>query len=170
MSLQIFAEYSHDSVYTVEVHFLQTEYRHIVRVAGTDIDGSLKLVYGLKKIKGVGIRLAQAIVNLLELDPNMRVGYLDEETVKKIEDVLAKPLDYGIPSWFLNRRRDIETGKDLHLLGSDLVYSIKMDIQRMKRIRSWKGVRHALGLKVRGQRTKTTGRTGRTVGVSRRRR
>jgi len=155
----------------VEVHYLQqVEYRHIVRIAGTDVDGSLKLVYGLKKIKGVGIRFAQAVVNVLGLDPNMRIGYLDEETVKKIEDVLSKPLDYGIPSWFLNRQKDIETGKDMHLLGSDLVLAMKLDIQRMKRIKCWKGVRHALGLKVRGQKTRTTGRTGRTVGVVRRKR
>ena len=69
----------------------------------------------------------------------------------------------------LNRRKDITTGEDLHLLGSDLTLEIDKDIKLLKKIRSWRGVRHALGLKVRGQRTRTTGRTGRTVGVSRRR-
>jgi len=68
----------------------------------------------------------------------------------------------------LNRRRDLKTGKDLHLHGSDLVLTIKEDIEREKKIKSWRGVRHSLGLKVRGQRTKTTGRKHAAVGVLRR--
>jgi len=79
-------------------------------------------------------------------------------------------LKFGIPNWMLNRRKDLETGKDLHLIGSDLEFRVKQDIEFMKSIKSWKGWRHSLGLKVRGQRTRTTGRTGRTVGVHRRRR
>jgi len=148
---------------------LSNEYRHIVRIAGTDIDGTIKIEYGLKKIKGIGLRLSQTIVRILDLDPDTRIGYLTDEQVKKIEDVIFNPKKYGIPSWMLNRRKDLTTGEDLHLLGSDLTLEIDKDIKLLKKIRSWRGVRHALGLKVRGQRTRTTGRTGRTVGVSRRR-
>ncbi|MCD6381100.1 MAG: 30S ribosomal protein S13 [Candidatus Odinarchaeota archaeon] len=146
---------------------MSSEYRPVVRIAGVDVDGSLKLVYGLSKIKGVNKRLAHAISKVLNIDENIRIGYLSEDDVKKIEDALSRPLDYGIPSWMLNRRKDLETGQDLHLLGSDLILRINMDIQREKKLRSWRGIRHALGLKVRGQKTRTTGRTGRTVGVRR---
>jgi SSU ribosomal protein S13P len=64
-----------------------------------------------------------------------------------------------------NRRKDYETGIDLHLVTNDVIFYARNDIEREKKIKSWRGVRHALGLKVRGQRTRTTGRTGITVGV-----
>ena len=149
---------------------MSREFRHIVRVTDTDIDGTLKVGYALTKIKGVSISLANAILKKAEVNPEIRLGLLSEEQVRKIEDILRNPTKYGIPSWLLNRRKDLETGKDLHLLSSDLVLRTKMDIDLMKKIKCWKGVRHALGLKVRGQRTRTTGRTGQTVGVTRRRR
>ncbi len=141
-------------------------YKHIVRVAGVDIEGDLQLPYGLLKIKGVGYHLALAIVRILGLDPKLRIGYLSEEDVKKIEEVLSNPLKYGIPPWYLNRRKDYATGEDIHLIGADLIFAAKEDIEREMRIRSWRGIRHSLGLKVRGQRTRTTGRFGPTVGVT----
>jgi small subunit ribosomal protein S13 len=144
-------------------------FKHIVRVAGTDIDGNLRLPYGLLKIKGVGYQLAMHVIRVLGLDPNLRVGYLSDGDVKKIETVLANLLNYGIPPWTLNRRKDYITGLDLHLIGADLLYAAREDIEREKRIKSWRGIRHALGLKVRGQRTHTTGRIGPTVGVSKKR-
>ena len=149
---------------------MSREFRHIVRVTDTDINGTLKVGYALTKIKGVNISLANAILKKAGVNPEIRLGLLSEEQVKKIEDVLLNPAKYGIPSWLLNRRKDLETGKDLHLLSSDLVLRTKMDIDLMKKIKSWKGYRHAYGLKVRGQRTRTTGRTGKTVGVSKKRR
>jgi len=145
------------------------EYRHIIRIAGTDVDGTLKVPYGLARIKGVGIRLGWAITRLLNLDPNMRLGYLTDEEVRKIEEVLKDPVGHGIKPFLVNRQRDPETGKDLHLIGADLELRMKMDIELMKKIKCWKGIRHALGLKVRGQKTRTTGRKGMTVGVKRRR-
>ena len=146
------------------------EFRHIVRVTDTDIDGTLKVGYALTKIKGVSISLANAILKKAEVNPEIRLGLLSEEQVRKIEDILENPTKYGIPNWLLNRRKDLETGKDLHLLSSDLVLRTKMDIDLMKKIKSWRGYRHAHGLKVRGQRTRTTGRTGKTVGVRKKRR
>jgi len=149
---------------------MSREFRHIVRVTDTDIDGSLKVGYALTKIKGVSISLADAILKKAEVNPEIRLGLLSEEQVRKIEDILENPTKYGIPNWLLNRRKDLETGKDLHLLSSDLVLRTKMDIDLMKKIKSWRGYRHAHGLKVRGQRTRTTGRTGKTVGVKKKRR
>lgn len=145
-------------------------YRYIVRIAGTDIDGSLKTAYGLAEIKGVGVNLAYGICRRLGIDPEMRIGYLTDEEIKKIEDLLSNPLAYDIPSWMLNRRKDYTTGKDMHLIGAELIFYVKQDIEREKKIKSWRGIRHALGLKVRGQRTRTTGRLGLTVGVRKKRR
>ena len=141
------------------------EFRHIVRVAGTDLDGSRKLEYGLTRIKGLGINLSKAVVKKSNFSKDLRVGDLTDADVQKVEDVLRNPRKYDIPDWLLNRRKDLETGEDLHLIGPDLTLRIKTDIDDMKQIRSWKGTRHSLGLKVRGQRTKTSARTGRAVGV-----
>ncbi len=148
---------------------MSREYRHIVRIAGTDISGELPLAWGLSKIKGVGYNFAIALCRVLGLDPRMKVGFLTEAEVERIEDALRDPGRYGIPVWMFNRRKDYETGRDMHLVGSDLVFYARQDIEREIRIRSWKGIRHALGYKVRGQRTHTTGRLGPTVGVKRRR-
>ncbi|MHA1770813.1 MAG: 30S ribosomal protein S13 [Candidatus Thorarchaeota archaeon] len=143
------------------------EYRHIVRVAGKDVDGQENLLQGLTRITGVGLRLSKAIIRKLELDPSMRLGLLTDEAIQKIESMLSNPLAAGLPAWYVNRPRDRYTGKDLHLIGSDLDFAQKSDIERLRRIRAWRGIRHSLGLKVRGQHTRTTGRHGGTVGVSR---
>ncbi len=144
---------------------MSREFQHIIRFAGTDINGTQPAIYALTNIKGVGIKLANAIVEKSGINPGTRMGFLSSSEVEKIEDILQNPLQYGIPKWLLNRRKDRETGKDLHLLGSDLVLQTKNDIEDMKKIRSWKGFRHSYGLKVRGQRTRTTGRKGKAIGV-----
>lgn len=142
-------------------------YRHIVRFLGTDLDGSLKVPYALARVKGIGIMLGYAIARAAGVDTEKRLSLLSEHELQKLEEVAKNPTKYGIPSWMLNRRRDPATGEDLHLYGSDLVFAIREDIRREMMIKSWRGVRHSLGLKVRGQRTRTTGRFGTTVGVSR---
>jgi len=141
------------------------EFQHIIRFAGTDIEGSQPVTYALTSIKGVGIKLANAIIEKSGISPEARMGFLSSAEVEKIEDIITNPVKYGIPLWLLNRRKDVETGNDLHLLGSDLILQTKNDIDQMKKIRSWKGFRHSYGLKVRGQRTKTTGRKGKAIGV-----
>ncbi len=145
------------------------EFQHIIRIADTDLDGTLKVDYALTQIKGVGIRLANIIVEKADVNPENRLGFLSDAEVKKIKDVIENPSKYDVPGWLLNRSKDIKTGKDLHIVGSDLVLQTKTDIDLMKEIKSWKGVRHAYGLKVRGQRTRTTGRKGRVVGVKKKR-
>jgi len=144
---------------------MSREFQHIIRFAGTDINGTQPVTYALTSIKGVGIKLANAIIEKSGISPEARMGFLSSADVEKIEDIITNPVKYGIPLWLLNRRKDVETGNDLHLLGSDLVLQTKNDIDQMKKIRSWKGFRHSYGLKVRGQRTKTTGRKGKAIGV-----
>ncbi|MDW8021815.1 MAG: 30S ribosomal protein S13 [Nitrososphaerota archaeon] len=148
---------------------LAGEFRPIVRFLGTDLDGSLKIPYALAAVKGIGVRLGYAIARAAGIDSEKRLGFLSDEELRRLEEVAKDLQRHGIPAWLLNRRKDPTTGKDLHLYGSDLVFAIREDIQREMRIKSWRGIRHSLGLKVRGQRTRTTGRTGTAVGVSRRR-
>jgi len=149
---------------------MSKEFKHILRIADTGLDGTKKVGYAIADIKGMGISLANAIVRKAGIDPETRLGFISEAEVEKVEDIVKNPRKYGVPEWFLNHPKDRETGKDLHLIGSDLALQIKSDIDRMKNIRSWRGFRHAYGLRVRGQRTRTTGRTGKAVGVGKKRR
>jgi len=141
-------------------------FRYIIRIVGTDLKGSEKLAFALDSIEGVSSRTARAAIKIAGLDPEMRTGYLSDVQAKELERIIQDLSKIGIPSWLLNRRKDIATGKDIHLIGADLKLATRMDIERMKATKSWKGIRHALGLKTRGQHTRTTGRTGQTVGVS----
>jgi small subunit ribosomal protein S13 len=143
------------------------EFNYIVRLHGTNIDGTKTVPYALCEVKGVGIRLARSIVKQLGLDSTERLGSLSNADIRRLEDAIDNPLSVGLPKWMLNRRKDPMTGDDLHLLASDLELRNKEDIDLMRETRSWKGERHSRGLKVRGQRTKTTARKGRSVGVSR---
>ncbi len=144
---------------------MSKEYKYIVRILGYDLDGSKRLPFALSRIKGVGTNLSNAIINSLNLNSATKVGELPDNLIEKIEDAVRDPLKYGIPSWLLNRRKELDSGRDQHLIGSDLDLKLRANIDMMKEIKSWRGIRHALGLKVRGQRTRTTGRKGRSVGV-----
>jgi small subunit ribosomal protein S13 len=148
---------------------LSSSYRHIIRVARTDIDGSLKLDRALSAVKGVGRRLARAIVEAANLNPEQRAGFITDEDVAKLEEIIKTPDKFSIPHWMLNRQKDMATGENKHLIGADLDFQIKMDIDFLMKMKSWRGIRHSLGLKVRGQRTRCSGRKGRTVGVRRKR-
>jgi small subunit ribosomal protein S13 len=145
---------------------MSREFNYIVRLHGTNIDGTKMVPYAITQVKGVGIRLARSIVKQLGLDATERLGSLGDADVRRLEEAIDDPSSVGLPTWMLNRRKDPMTGKDLHLLASDLDLRVKDDVDLMRETRSWKGERHARGLKVRGQHTKTTGRTGRSVGVS----
>jgi len=144
---------------------MSQEYRHILRIMGTDVEGTLKTIYALTKIKGVNLSLSNAILKKAGINPDLRVGLLAETDIGKIEEIINEPTKYGLSNWLFNRRKDAETGKNSHLISADLVLRNKMDVDRAKEIRSWRGYRHAYGLKVRGQRTKTTGRAGKSLGV-----
>ncbi|MHA1769941.1 MAG: 30S ribosomal protein S13 [Candidatus Thorarchaeota archaeon] len=146
---------------------MSEEYKHIVRIAGSDIDGQESLIQGLTRIRGVGLRISKAIVRQLELNPSNRLGFLTDDDIKKIEAVIKDPVGSGFPDWYVNRPRDRMSGRMLHLIGSDLDFAQRNDVDRLRRIKSWRGHRHSLGLKVRGQHTRTTGRGGMAVGVSR---
>ena len=143
-------------------------FRHIIRVASTDLDGNLKVPQALTKIKGINIRYAEILTKIAQIDQNQRLGFLADRDIKKLEEVVkTKPEASEIPPYLVNRQKDIKTGENDHVIGSQLMLVHKADLDRMKRTRSVKGMRHQLGLKVRGQRTKSTGRRGQIVGVHR---
>ena len=124
------------------------------------------MVVGLTKIRGVGYMFANTIINVLKINPDQRIGYLSPEQIKSIESIIKNPSASNFPSWFLNRRKDIETGEDKHLITSDIAFTVRNDVEREKTSGSWRGIRHMFGLKVRGQRTRCTGRKGGAVGVA----
>jgi small subunit ribosomal protein S13 len=144
---------------------MSQEFRHILRIAGSDVAGTLKVVYALTEIKGISMSLSNAILRKANINPDLRVGFLAESDVEKIEEIIEDPAKYSLPSWLFNRRKDAETGKDIHLTSAELILKTKTDIEQAKEIRSWRGYRHAYSLKVRGQHTKTTGRAGKALGV-----
>jgi len=137
-----------------------------VRIIGNDIPGDKKIIIGLTQIRGIGYNFANAILDLLKIPTNSNIGYLSDSEIQSIEKILKNPSELKFPSWFLNRRKDIESGDDKHLLTSDITLTVRNDIEREKNTNSWRGYRHTFGLKVRGQRTRTTGRKGGAVGVA----
>jgi len=146
----------------------KTEFRGIIRVAGKDMKGDLPLAKALTRIKGIGLNLADSIANIvsreLNIDKREKVGNLTDDQIDKLEQIIKNLSQYGVPIWALNKRKDV-SGKDSHLIGSDLDFSIRQDIEAEKNIKSYRGIRHMFGLPVRGQRTKTMGRKGMTLGV-----
>ncbi|HIA26092.1 MAG TPA: 30S ribosomal protein S13 [Candidatus Nitrosopelagicus sp.] len=138
----------------------------MVRILGNDIPGDKKMVIALTQIKGVGYMFANSIINNLKIDSSIRIGNLSNELIKSIENIIQNPTSSNFPSWFLNRRKDVETGEDKHLITSDIDFTVRNDVEREKATGSWRGYRHMFGLKVRGQRTRCTGRKGGAVGVA----
>jgi len=128
-------------------------FQHLVRVANTDLDGNKYPVLALQKIKGVGWRLANAIAALSGVSKTQKMGYVAQDIVNKLDIIVKDPLGNGVPTWMINRRRDYETGEDMHLIGGALTFQKDNDLKRLKKIKSYRGLRHQLGLTVRGQRT-----------------
>ena len=142
-----------------------SEYKHILRIVGKDIQGSKKIIVALSEVKGIGYNLAQVLLQSLKISPNIRLGFLTDRELADIEAAVRDPARVGMPDWYLNRRKDMETGSNRHLLTSELDFTISNDIEREKSVMSWRGYRHMFGLRVRGQCTRTTGRKGGAVGV-----
>ena len=142
------------------------KFQHILRVMNTNIDGRIKIPFALTAIKGIGRRFSFVCLRKADIDTNKRAGELSEEEIDRVMTIVTNPRQYKIPDWFLNRQKDIKDGKYTQVTSNGLDNKFREDIERLKRIRSHRGLRHYWGVRVRGQHTKTTGRRGRTVGVS----
>ena len=143
------------------------DFKYIVRIANTDIVGEKAAVIGIQNIKGVGKRVAEIIISKTDINPRIKMGDLSDENVAQLEELVLNFANL-VPEWTLNRQVDYSTGEDIHLIGNELDMTIKDDVNRMKMIRCYRGVRHEHGHKSRGQRTRSNGRTGLTLGVSKR--
>ena len=141
-----------------------TNFRYIVRVANTDLDGTRSTALALTSVHGVGLRLAETTCRLAHVDPHEMLGNLPEPTVDGLETLL-QTLPTVVPPWMVNHPTEPVLGESPHLLGADLDSRRRDDVNVMKMIRSYRGVRHERGQKVRGQRTRSNGRTGMAAGV-----
>merc|ERR1719189_3074473 len=141
-------------------------FQHILRVMNTNIDGKRNIMFAMTAIKGCGRRYANLVLKKADIDLHKRAGELSEEEVEKIVTIMQNPRHYKIPNWFLNRQKDIKDGKTNQVMANFLDNKLREDLERIKKIRAPRGLRHYWGLRVRGQHTKTTGHKGKTVGVS----
>jgi len=107
------------------------------RVIGVDIPGKKRLIISLQYIYGVGPSVANEIIEKLGLDPDMRAHALKEEDISRINALLQT--DYMVEG---DLRRDVQG-----------------NIKRLISIQAYRGIRHRVGLPVRGQRTSTNART-----------
>merc|ERR1711953_958192 len=142
---------------------IPANFQHILRVMNTNIDGKRNIMFAITAIKGIGRRYANIVLKKADIDLSKRAGELSEEEVEKIITIMSNPRQYKIPDWFLNRQKDRKTGQ---MMSNLLDNKLREDLERLKKIRAHRGLRHYWGVRVRGQHTKTTGRRGRTVGVS----
>lgn len=142
----------------------EEDIRYFVRIGTTDLDGTESVESALLEMNGVGRRVARAVADEADVDSKATLGKLEDDDVEAVKDAV-RSFDENGPEWMLNRRRDIYTGEDRHVVGTDLDVVHEEDVNRKKKISSYQGVRHEQGRKVRGQRTKSTGRTGGEVEV-----
>jgi small subunit ribosomal protein S18e len=139
-------------------------FQYIIRLLNTNVDGKQKVMYALTKIKGVGRRYSNLVCKKADVDLSKRAGDLTSEELERIVTIIQNPLQCTFNH--LNRQRDIVDGKDSQVLANGVDSKLREDLERLKKIRAHRGLRHYWGLRVRGQHSKTTGRRGRTVGVS----
>lgn len=136
--------------------------QRMVRILSTDIEGNMRIYPALTKIKGVSWSFSNAVCKSLNIDKNKKIGSFSQDEIKKISDFIQK---FEVPSFVLNRKRDRETGEDIHVVGTNLELKKDFDIKRLRQIKSYKGFRHYLNLPVRGQRTKSNFRKNRRKGA-----
>merc|ERR1712173_201437 len=142
------------------------DFQHILRVQNTNIDGNIKVTHALTSIRGMGRRFTDLVLKKAEIDRSKRAGQLTEAEMEQIQTVMANPKNFKIPTWFLNRQRDIKDGKTSQLTSNNWDNKLREDLERMKKIRLHRGIRHYWGVRVKGQHTCTPGRHGRTVGIT----
>ncbi|KAI3628420.1 ribosomal 40S subunit protein S18B [Malassezia furfur] len=139
------------------------QFAHILRLLNTNVDGKRKIMYALTEIKGVGRRYSNIVCKKADVDLQKRAGELNSDELERIVNILQSPAEFKIPNWFLNRQKDFTTGKDTQLLSNAVEAKLRDDLERMKKMRIHRGLRHYWNLRARGQHTRTTGRRGRTV-------
>jgi small subunit ribosomal protein S18e len=163
----------------------RTQFQYIIRLLNTNIDGKRKIQYAMMAIKGIGARYSNLVLKKADIDLNKRyvflfhftnsqitssntlsAGELTNDELERVVTIMQNPRQYKIPDWFLNRQKDIKDGKYSQVIANGLDNKFREDLERLKKIRAHRGLRHYWGIRVRGQHTKTTGRKGRVMGVA----
>ncbi|PSP37427.1 30S ribosomal protein S13 [Halobacteriales archaeon QH_7_65_31] len=139
--------------------------QYFVRIGQTDLDGTKSVERSLMELNGIGQRTARIVADKADVDRGSVFGSLDEDVIDRVVETVESLAD-EIPEWMVNHQDHYFTGESTHEFGNDLEMTRRRDINRMKMIDSYRGVRHKRGQKVRGQRTKSTGRTEGTIGVN----
>ncbi|PIN70093.1 30S ribosomal protein S13 [Candidatus Woesearchaeota archaeon CG11_big_fil_rev_8_21_14_0_20_43_8] len=145
-------------------------YRHIVRIVNTDLNGAKSIYNALRKIKGVGFMYSNAVLSVAGIPKAKKCGTLSDAEAKQLDEIIRNPAQFDLPTWLFNRKRDYETNEDMHVLTTDLDFAKGNDIKRIRKIKCYRGVRHSAGLPVRGQRTRSNfrrnkGKKGGSLGV-----
>lgn len=135
----------------------------LVRVLGKDIRGDVKLKSALTKIRGISWAFSNAVCKVLKLDKDKRIQDFDKKELSKIEEFIKNP---EVPSFLKNRRKDFDDGEDKHVGGVDLKLRTEFDVKRLRKIRSYRGIRHAANLPTRGQRTRSNFRRNKKPSVA----
>ncbi len=135
----------------------------IVRLLEHTLNGDKKVNTAIRDIKGVGYRTASLLAKNLNMKDKL-LAELNDDEISHLETGL-KNISAVVPSWMLNHRNDQFTGSNLHLVVTDLDIALKNDIEFMQKTKTYKGIRHTQGQPVRGQRTRTSFRKGKSVGV-----
>ena len=134
------------------------DFQHIIRVLNTNVDGREKVMYSLTKIKGIGRRFSNLVCKKAEIDLGKRAGELSAAELESLMVIVSNPRQFRIPDWFLNRKHDFKDGKFSQVVSNQLDTKLRDDLERLKKIRNHRGLRHYWQIRVRGQHTKTTGR------------
>src|SRR3989344_142182 len=111
----------------------------LIRIKDTDIPAEKSVYIGLIRIKGISWGISNAICHILGIDRHTKIKELGKEQIDKINHFDFSKLKH----FMMNRRKDYEDGKDKHLLTSSLDLQKELDIKRLKKIRSYRGLRHA---------------------------
>merc|ERR1712022_15394 len=142
------------------------DFTHILRVLSTNVDGKQKVAFAMTAIKGVGRRFSDICCKKADIFLDKRAGELTTDEIERLVTLIQNPQQFKIPKWMLNRRKDHKDGKDSQVIANGVESKLRDDLERMKKIQTHRCFPLFWGLRVRGQHTKTTGRRGRTVGVS----
>lgn len=94
---------------------------------------------------------------MTSLNCGSSAGDLNSDELERLVTIIQNPTQFKIPTWFLNRQKDIVDGKNSQILSNGVDSKLREDLERLKKIRAHRGLRHYWGLRVRGQHTKTTG-------------
>ncbi len=145
---------------------LGEDFSYILRLADSDIDGLRPIAQGLTSIPGVGKRSAGQICRMADIEGSKLGGHLSDEEQNRIRTTIDE-YALNVPWWLVNRQRDLQSNEDAHIIGTEVKLTKKDDVARLAAIKTYRGMRHRSGHKVRGQRLRSNGRSGSTLGVQR---